>query len=152
MFHTLPVDVSLRVSKRATGPVRRVLLAGVDVQLRAELAAALRAARLDVIEVANGFAAFRSYMRLQGEVDLVVAPLHMDEHDGLALARGLATLAPRLPVLLLGGDHHADSAPMPPTCASCARARRIRSCCSTRAWRWPAEPLSLAGSRHACVG
>ena len=104
MFHTLPVNVSPLVSERATGPVRRVLLAGVDVQLRAGLAAALRAARLDVIEVANGFAAFRSYMRLQGEVDLVVAPLHIDEYDGLALARGLATLAPGLPVLLLGGD------------------------------------------------
>lgn len=85
--------------------MRRVLLAGVDRQLRAGLAAALRAARLEVVEVANGFAAFRSYMRLQGEVDLVVAPLHMDEYDGLALARGLAALAPRLPVLLLGGEN-----------------------------------------------
>lgn len=84
--------------------MRRVLLAGVDVQLRAGLAGALRAARLEVVEVANGFAAFRSYMRLQGEVDLVVAPLHMAEYDGLALARGLATLAPRLPVLLLGAE------------------------------------------------
>lgn len=84
--------------------MQRVLLAGVDQQLRAGLAAALRAARLEVVEVSNGFAAFRSYMRLQGEVDLVVAPLHMDEYDGLALARGLATLAPRLPVLLLGGE------------------------------------------------
>ncbi len=87
------------------GPVRRVLLAEVDVQLRAGLAAALRSARLEVVEVANGFAAFRSYMRLHGEVDLVVAPVHMDEYDGLALARGLANLAPRLPVLLLGTDH-----------------------------------------------
>lgn len=84
--------------------MRRVLLAGVDLQLRAGLATALRAARLEVVEVANGFAAFRSYMRLQGEVDLVVAPLHMDEYDGLALARGLATLAPTLPILLLGGE------------------------------------------------
>ncbi len=98
------MTVSSLVSERAAGRVRRVLLAGVDLQLRAGLATALRAARLEVVEVANGFAAFRSYMHLQGEVDLVVAPLHMDEYDGLALARGLATLAPRLPVLLLGGE------------------------------------------------
>jgi CheY-like chemotaxis protein len=81
-----------------------VLLAEIDVQLRAGLAGALRSARLEVVEVANGFEAFRSYMRLQGEVDLVVAPFHMHEYDGLALARGLATLAPALPVLLLGGN------------------------------------------------
>lgn len=84
------------------GAVRRVLLAEVDVQLRAGLAAALRSARLEVVEVANGFAAFRRYMQLQGEVDLVVAPRYMREYDGLALALGLATLAPAMPVLLTG--------------------------------------------------
>lgn len=82
--------------------MRRVLLAEVDGQLRAGLAAALRSARLEVVEVANGFAAFRRYMQLRGEVDLVVAPRYMREYDGLALARGLATLAPALPVLLMG--------------------------------------------------
>lgn len=81
-----------------------MLLAGVDEQLRAGLAAALRSARLEVVEVANGFAVFRRYMQLQGGVDLVVAPLDMRDYDGLALARGLATLAPAMPVLLLGGE------------------------------------------------
>lgn len=104
MFHRPLVPVSSLVSEIAAGSVRRVLLAEVDVPLRAGLAAALRSARLEVIEVANGFAAFRSYMQLRGEVDLVVAPLHMREYDGLALASGLATLAPSMPVLLLGGD------------------------------------------------
>lgn len=93
------------MSETTAEPTRRVLLAEDDAQARAGLARALRAARLEVVEVANGFAAFRSYMQLQGEVDLVVAPLHMNEYDGLALARGLETLAPTLPVLLLAGDH-----------------------------------------------
>lgn len=96
------------MSETTADSTRRVLLAEVDTQLRAGLAGALRAARLEVVEVANGFAAFRSYMQLQGEVDLVIAPLHMREYDGLSLARGLATLAPALPVLLLAGD---DSSP-----------------------------------------
>mgnify|MGYP003417470002 CR=1 FL=1 len=51
MFHSQLVPVSALVSDRAAGPVRRVLLAEVDVQLRAGLAAALRSARLEVIEV-----------------------------------------------------------------------------------------------------
>lgn len=87
-----------------TASSRRVLLAETDLRSRAALAATLRQARLEVVEVPNGFAAFRSYMRLLGEVDLVVAPTQMEEYDGLALARGLATLAPALPVLLLGRE------------------------------------------------
>ncbi len=102
------VTVSTLVSETTADSTRRVLLAETDTQLRAGLAGALRAARLEVVEVANGFAAFRSYMQLKGEVDLVIAPLHMREYDGLSLARGLATLAPALPVLLLGGE---DSSP-----------------------------------------
>ena len=93
----------------AGGCVRRVVLAESDACQRSALAAVLRAAELEVVEVASGFGAFRSFVEFRGEVDLVIAPYAMREYDGPALARGLATLAPDLPVMLVGGENEGSA-------------------------------------------
>jgi CheY-like chemotaxis protein len=84
-------------------PQCRVLLADDDPQIRAFLQAALRARQYLVDLASDGVEALDVVERLGATVNLLITDIKMPRMDGVSLARAVAQILPRLPVLFISG-------------------------------------------------
>jgi two-component system, cell cycle sensor histidine kinase and response regulator CckA len=84
-------------------PQCRVLLADDDPQIRAFLQASLRARQYLVDLASDGVEALDVVERLGGTVNLLITDIKMPRMDGVSLARAVAQILPRLPVLFISG-------------------------------------------------
>jgi two-component system cell cycle sensor histidine kinase/response regulator CckA len=84
-------------------PQCRVLLADDDPQIRAFLEASLRAREYLVDLASDGVEALDVVERLGGTVNLLITDIKMPRMDGVSLARAVAQILPRLPVLFISG-------------------------------------------------
>ena len=84
-------------------PQCRVLLADDDPQIRAFLQASLRARQYLVDLASDGVEALDVVERLGGTVNLLITDIKMPRMDGVSLARAVARILPRLPVLFISG-------------------------------------------------
>jgi two-component system cell cycle sensor histidine kinase/response regulator CckA len=84
-------------------PQCRVLLADDDPQIRAFLQASLRARQYLVDLASDGVEALDVVERLGATVNLLITDIKMPRMDGVSLARAVAQILPRLPVLFISG-------------------------------------------------
>jgi CheY-like chemotaxis protein len=84
-------------------PQCRVLLADDDPQIRAFLQASLRARQYLVDLASDGVEALEVVERLGATVNLLITDIKMPRMDGVSLARAVAQILPRLPVLFISG-------------------------------------------------
>ena len=84
-------------------PQCRVLLADDDPQIRAFLQASLRARQYLVDLASDGVEALYVVERLGATVNLLITDIKMPRMDGVSLARAVAQILPRLPVLFISG-------------------------------------------------
>jgi len=84
-------------------PQCRVLLADDDPQIRAFLQASLRARQYLVDLASDGVEALELVERLGATVNLLITDIKMPRMDGVSLARAVAQILPRLPVLFISG-------------------------------------------------
>jgi len=84
-------------------PQCRVLLADDDPQIRALLQASLRARQYLVDLASDGVEALDVVERLGATVNLLITDIKMPRMDGVSLARAVAQILPRLPVLFISG-------------------------------------------------
>jgi two-component system cell cycle sensor histidine kinase/response regulator CckA len=81
----------------------RVLLADDDPQIRAFLQASLTVRHYLVDLASDGVEALEIVGRLGGTVNLLITDIKMPRMDGVSLARAVAQILPRLPVLFISG-------------------------------------------------
>ena len=81
----------------------RILLADDDPQIRAFLQATLTARHYLVDLATDGMEALGALQRVGGAVDLLITDIKMPRMDGVSLARAVAQMLPRLPVLSISG-------------------------------------------------
>jgi len=84
-------------------PQCRVLLADDDPQIRAFLQASLRARQYLVDLASDGVEALDVVERFGATVNLLITDIKMPRMDGVSLARAVAQILPRLPVLFISG-------------------------------------------------
>ena len=84
-------------------PQCRVLLADDDPQIRAFLQASLRARQYLVDLASDGVEALEVVERFGATVNLLITDIKMPRMDGVSLARAVAQILPRLPVLFISG-------------------------------------------------
>jgi two-component system cell cycle sensor histidine kinase/response regulator CckA len=84
-------------------PQCRVLLADDDPQIRAFLQASLTVRHYLVDLASDGVEALDVVERLGGTVNLLITDIKMPRMDGVSLARAVAQILPRLPVLFISG-------------------------------------------------